>query len=167
MNLTVPRFDGYGQQLRLAGESDLRRSVIVEPQDRPAPDAVQLLDRRAARSGSGLPVVGYFGRVRDWRAYPFLCNTLAMPKRNSKAVPNGVSEAPHLLVQRSVEKIDRDDPAPKAPIPRSISRVMSKMGSKGGKIGGKRRLVTMTPEERRRVASEAARARWSRKRDQA
>lgn len=83
-----------------------------------------------------------------------------MPKRNSKALPTDVSEAAHILVQRSVEKIDQDDPAPKAPIPRSISRVMSAMGRKGGKIGGKARLVKMTPEERRRVASEAARARW-------
>ena len=42
-----------------------------------------------------------------------------------------------------------------------IRRVMAKMGRRGGKIGGKRRLVTMTPKRRREVASIAARARWS------
>ena len=40
-----------------------------------------------------------------------------------------------------------------------ISQVMSEMGRKGGKIGGKRSLETMTPEElsaRAKKASEAA-----------
>jgi hypothetical protein len=37
---------------------------------------------------------------------------------------------------------------------------MSQMGRKGGKIGGKRRLETMTDEERTAAAQKAARARW-------
>jgi len=37
---------------------------------------------------------------------------------------------------------------------------MAAMGRKGGKIGGKRRLKTMTPEERSQVAVKAAKARW-------
>jgi hypothetical protein len=40
---------------------------------------------------------------------------------------------------------------------------MSEMGRKGGTIGGKRRLKTMTPEQRSSVASNAARARWAKK----
>ena len=39
--------------------------------------------------------------------------------------------------------------------------VMAEMGSKGGKIGGKRRAENMSPEQRRASASRAARARWS------
>jgi len=39
--------------------------------------------------------------------------------------------------------------------------VMAQMGSKGGKIGGKRRAENMSPEQRRSAASRAARARWS------
>jgi transposase-like protein len=42
-----------------------------------------------------------------------------------------------------------------------ISRVMAAMGRKGGKIGGKRRMVTMTPAERRAVAVKAAKTRWA------
>ena len=42
-----------------------------------------------------------------------------------------------------------------------ISRVMAAMGRKGGKIGGKRRLETMTADERKQVASSAANARWA------
>jgi len=41
-----------------------------------------------------------------------------------------------------------------------ISKVMEEMGRRGGKIGGKRRLVTLTPERRREIALKAARARW-------
>ena len=42
-----------------------------------------------------------------------------------------------------------------------VQQVMREMGSKGGKIGGKRRLETMTDEQRRRSARKAAKARWS------
>ena len=37
---------------------------------------------------------------------------------------------------------------------------MSEMGRKGGKIGGKRRLKTMTKAERSKIATNAAKARW-------
>ncbi len=42
-----------------------------------------------------------------------------------------------------------------------VQQVMREMGSKGGKIGGKRRLETMTDEQRTRSARKAAKARWS------
>ena len=42
-----------------------------------------------------------------------------------------------------------------------VQQVMREMGAKGGKIGGKRRLETMTDEERRRSARKAAKARWA------
>ena len=38
---------------------------------------------------------------------------------------------------------------------------MREMGAKGGKIGGKRRLETMTDEQRTRSARKAAKARWA------
>jgi hypothetical protein len=37
---------------------------------------------------------------------------------------------------------------------------MAAIGRKGGLIGGKRRMKTMTKEQRRRVAVAAAKARW-------
>lgn len=43
-----------------------------------------------------------------------------------------------------------------------ISRVMRALGSKGGKIGGKKRAESMTPERRREIALKAARSRWDR-----
>jgi hypothetical protein len=47
-----------------------------------------------------------------------------------------------------------------------VRSVMAEMGSKGGKIGGKRRAANMSPEQRRASASVAARARWSGKKPQ-
>jgi hypothetical protein len=38
---------------------------------------------------------------------------------------------------------------------------MAEMGRRGGRIGGKRRLETMTSKERTAVAKAAAKARWA------
>jgi hypothetical protein len=38
---------------------------------------------------------------------------------------------------------------------------MREMGAKGGKIGGKRRLETMTDAQRTKSARKAAKARWA------
>ena len=45
-----------------------------------------------------------------------------------------------------------------------FSKVMAEMGRRGGRIGGKRRLETMTAKERKHAATKAANARWSKKR---
>ncbi len=37
---------------------------------------------------------------------------------------------------------------------------MAAIGRKGGQIGGKKRLTTMTPAQRSKVAAKAAKARW-------
>jgi len=80
-----------------------------------------------------------------------------MPKRISNR-PSDVNQSAFELVTRSVtpERLTAPRKASKA----EISRVMSVMGRKGGKIGGKRRLETMTREERQARALQAARARW-------
>ena len=54
----------------------------------------------------------------------------------------------------------------KGPSNAGVRSVMAEMGSKGGKIGGKRRAANMSPEQRRASASRAARARWSGKKPQ-
>jgi len=47
--------------------------------------------------------------------------------------------------------------------PSLLSRVMAEMGRKGGKIGGKRSLETMSPADRKKRAKKAAKARWNKK----
>lgn len=46
--------------------------------------------------------------------------------------------------------------------PANISEYMAAIGRRGGQIGGKRRLKTMTKAQRSKVAAKAARARWKR-----
>jgi len=54
-----------------------------------------------------------------------------------------------------------DDGSKSAPVSAAmISRVMAEMGRRGGRIGGKRRLVTLTDKRRSDIASAAAAARW-------
>ena len=57
------------------------------------------------------------------------------------------------------------EPAPAVSVPSELSQYMATMGRKGGQIGGKRRLLTMTKEQRRKVAVKAAKARWGKKKD--
>jgi len=45
----------------------------------------------------------------------------------------------------------------------TLSRVMAEMGRKGGKIGGKKSLETMSPADRKKRARKAAKARWNKK----
>jgi hypothetical protein len=40
---------------------------------------------------------------------------------------------------------------------------MAEMGRKGGKIGGKRRLETLSDRRRSQIAKQAAQARWAKK----
>ena len=44
----------------------------------------------------------------------------------------------------------------------NLSEYMATIGRRGGQIGGKRRLKTMTKGQRRKVAAKAARTRWKR-----
>lgn len=85
-----------------------------------------------------------------------------MPKRikhPSKAKrPRDINQLVHLLVEQSNSAIDTPETVPA--IPASISEYMAKIGRKGGQIGGKRRLSTLTEKERKRIASAAAKARW-------
>ena len=83
-----------------------------------------------------------------------LCQTVSMPKRIRR--PKDVSQWAHQIVAESVKE---DKPLPAD----EISRVMAAMGRHGGRIGGKRRLETMTAEQRTEAASHAARRRWAKR----
>jgi len=78
-----------------------------------------------------------------------------MPKRDKQKRPTDINQLAHRLVELSTEA-----ESPVLPPPFSISEYMAEIGRKGGKIGGKRRLKTMSAKERKKVAARAARARW-------
>jgi hypothetical protein len=76
-----------------------------------------------------------------------------------------VNQAAYQMVQCSTAEPEPEKPTarPVKPSRSEISRVMAAMGRKGGRIGGKRRLETMTPEQRSQIAVKAARVRWAKK----
>lgn len=81
-----------------------------------------------------------------------------MPKRDKqKKRPKDVNQLAHFLGELSTqEPITETVPV----LSSSLSEYMSAIGRKGGQIGGKRRLKTMTPRQRREIARKAARSRW-------
>ena len=46
-------------------------------------------------------------------------------------------------------------------LPPGMREYLAKIGQKGGIVGGKRRLETMTPEQRSESARKAVQARWA------
>ena len=82
-----------------------------------------------------------------------------MPKRISNKTPKDANQTAFAVVNLSTEETPG---APVAPII-DFSAVMREMGRRGGKIGGKRSLQTMTKAERRKRAQKAARRRWANK----
>jgi hypothetical protein len=80
-----------------------------------------------------------------------------MPKRvKQQKRSSDENEVAFQLVQRATQEPEQPIPA----VPSNISEYMAQIGSKGGKIGGKRRLKTMTPAQRKKIAQKAAKARW-------
>jgi len=70
---------------------------------------------------------------------------------------------PNQLARWIVEQSTAEAPTEPVTPPSDLSAYMSAMGRKGGQIGGKRRLVTMTAAQRKRAAAKAAKARWGKK----
>jgi len=80
--------------------------------------------------------------------------------------PRDPNQLAKWIVDRSTGEVEGPEavtaPTPTAP-PANLSAYMSAIGRKGGQIGGKRRLKTMTKAERSKVAAKAARARWKKR----
>jgi hypothetical protein len=81
-----------------------------------------------------------------------------MPKRKSNQPLDDVQNA-HRVFMESIG----EPPQTPAPSRSVISQVMAEMGRKGGKIGGKRRLETLSDRRRSQIAKQAAQARWAKK----
>ena len=83
-----------------------------------------------------------------------------MLKRISKKHQPGINQLDHYVIPSSLSD---DNITLKLPNKQQISAFMAEMGRKGGKIGGKRRMQTLSAEERSAIAKRAARARWKEK----
>jgi hypothetical protein len=85
-----------------------------------------------------------------------------MPKRNKQGKrPKDINQLAHYLGDASMQ-VEIIQP----PTTAQISILMAEMGRKGGKIGGKRRMQTMTVKQRRKIAQKAARVRWDKTKKQ-
>jgi hypothetical protein len=78
-----------------------------------------------------------------------------MPKRISTKLKDSNQ------IAAAVVKLSTTEPAEYDQV--TLSRVMAEMGRKGGKIGGKRSLETMSVADRKKRARKAAKARWNKK----
>lgn len=78
-----------------------------------------------------------------------------MPKRISKKLKDANQIAAAVVELSTAEPAEFD--------PATLSRVMAEMGRKGGKIGGKKSLETMSSNQRMQRAKKAAKARWKKK----
>ena len=83
----------------------------------------------------------------------FAWHPVSMLKRDKQKRSTDANQLAHHMVELSTE-------SPVVPVAFNLSEYMSEIGRKGGKIGGKRRLKTMSAEERKKIAIKAARARW-------
>ena len=72
--------------------------------------------------------------------------------------PTDPNQLAKWIVDRSTGQQQPAETTP--PAPANLSEYMAAIGRKGGLIGGKRRLKTMTKAQRRTVAAKAARTRW-------
>jgi hypothetical protein len=87
-------------------------------------------------------------------------------RKTVKADPDE-NQAAFAAVQRVIEvtegKPSLDATDPDEAFRRMLSTHMATLGRKGGKVGGKRRLETMTADQRAEAAANAAKARWAKR----
>jgi hypothetical protein len=83
-----------------------------------------------------------------------------MPKRISRRKLDTVQNARRVVLE-SVGEVEEAETEPTSLA--LISQVMAEMGRKGGRIGGKRRLETMSSRRRIQIARNAAKTRWAKK----
>jgi hypothetical protein len=78
--------------------------------------------------------------------------------------PRDPNQLAKWIVDRSTEDKPEEFIVPtKTVAPVDLSAYMAAIGRKGGQIGGKRRLTTMTKKQRQTLAAKAAKARWSKR----
>lgn len=85
----------------------------------------------------------------------------AQTRAKKRAVNADSNQIAFATVQKTIEASEAEPEMDQV----TVSRLMAEMGRKGGRIGGKRRLETMTAKERSDVALRAARTRWAKKRE--
>jgi hypothetical protein len=87
-----------------------------------------------------------------------------MPKRLKMNPPKDLNQLARYIVE--VTTAEPELP-PKPRPPKGLSDYMSKLGKRGGTISGRNRMTSLSDEQRREIASKAARAMWAKRRKKA
>ena len=95
-----------------------------------------------------------------------------MPKRLKKATPkkprrpSDPNRAAHALMHEHMGRVEESETPPHGdPFRAQLSSYMSRLGSKGGKVSGAKRME-MPAKQRREIARKAASARWRKEKQQ-
>ena len=90
-----------------------------------------------------------------------------MLKRLKKITPPAdTNQLARYLVDLTTNPADKPLP-PKPKAPKGFRDYMSKLGRRGGVVSGQRRMTNLSDEQRREIASNAARAMWAKRRKKA
>jgi hypothetical protein len=81
-------------------------------------------------------------------------------RKPSGRLPEDEVQAGFMAVHRLLGDLP-SEPETEQPVRSIRSQILSELGREGGKLGGKARAARMTPEQRRRSARKAAKARWA------
>lgn len=81
------------------------------------------------------------------------------PKRSRKESKDYAVNAFRIAAEATGQEPPKPTKAVKPPAAKKNPHAVA-LGRKGGKVGGKARAESLTPEERRAIAVKAARARW-------
>jgi hypothetical protein len=75
-------------------------------------------------------------------------------RRSSKKLPSDANQRAEEIVRISTEELGRTP---------SVKDYLSRIGREGGLKGGKERALRLTASEKKAIATNAAKARWSKK----
>ena len=80
-----------------------------------------------------------------------------MPRRSSIPFPRDINQLAKRIVDIANSEIEEENIAPRAKNPAAVE-----LGRLGGRKGGVARAQKLAAEDRRRIAANAAKARWNR-----
>jgi hypothetical protein len=84
-----------------------------------------------------------------------MCDTDHMPNGSSKKRPRDLNQLAAAIVTEAIGEAPAEEPDDRDP--HAVA-----LGKKGGAKGGPARAAKLSPERRREIAQQAARARWAR-----
>jgi hypothetical protein len=87
-------------------------------------------------------------------------------RRSSKPLPKDPNKLAYQIVQLSTEEPEETPKNPQGAAQKAISEYLALIGKKGGLKGGPARAEKLSKKRRIKIARDAARARWEKKKNQ-